>query len=141
VILCDTSGLLAAYDQQEPSGPAVRELLDAETGTLVVSPFVLAELDYMLLSRAGVQAELTLLNDLADDVFQVAAFTAQDAVRVAKLVEQHADLRLGIADAHTMILAAPDRYCTTRVLTFDQGHFRAVKPPQGGVFSVLPADL
>jgi uncharacterized protein len=141
VILCDTSGLLAAYDQQEPSGPAVRELLDAETGTLVVSPFVLAELDYMLLSRAGVQGELTLLNDLADDVYQVAAFTAQDAIRVAKLVEQYADLKLGISDAHTMILAAPDRYGTTRVLTFDQRHFRAVKPPQGGVFSVLPADL
>lgn len=141
MILCDTSGLLAAYDQQEPSGPAVRELLDAETGTLVVSPFALAELDYMLLSKAGVRAELTLLNDLADNVYQVAAFTAQDAVRVALLVEQYADLGLGISDAHTMILAAPERYGTTRVLTFDQRHFRAVKPPQGGVFTVLPADL
>jgi uncharacterized protein len=141
VILCDTSGLLAAYDQQEPSGPAVRELLDTETGTLVVSPFVLAELDYMLLSKAGVQAELTLLNDLADDVYQVAAFTAQDAVQVARLVDQYADLKLGISDAHTMILCGPDRYGTTRVLTFDQRHFRAVKPLQGGVFSVLPADL
>jgi uncharacterized protein len=36
---------------------------------------------------------------------------------------------------------APERYGTTRVLTFDQKHFRAVKPPQGGVFTVLPADL
>lgn len=141
MILCDTSGLLAAYDQQEPSGPAVRELLDAETGTLIVSPFVLAELDYMLLSRAGVRAELTLLNDLADNVYQVAAFTAQDAVRVAMIVDQYADLKLGISDAHTMILASPERYGTTRVLTFDQRHFRAVKPPQGGVFTVLPADL
>ena len=141
MILCDTSGLLAAYDQQEPSGPAVRELLDAETGTLVVSPFVLAELDYMLLSRAGVRAELTLLNDLADNVYQVAAFTAQDAARVAALVDQYADLRLGIADAHTMILATPERYGITRVLTFDHRHFRGVKPPQGGVFTVLPADL
>jgi uncharacterized protein len=141
VILCDTSGLLAAYDQQEPSGPAVRELLDAEAGTLVVSPFVLAELDYMLLSRAGVQAELTLLNDLADNVYQVAAFTAHDAASVATLVSQYADLKLGISDAHTMILAAAERYGTTRVLTFDQRHFRAVKPPQGGVFTVLPADL
>jgi uncharacterized protein len=141
VILCDTSGLLAAYDQQEASGPAVRELLDAETGTLIVSPFVLAELDYMLLSRAGVEGELTLLNDLVDNVYQVAAFTAQDAVRVARLVDQYADLKLGISDAHTMILAAPERYGTTRVLTFDQRHFRAVKPQQGGVFTVLPADL
>ena len=96
MIICDTSGLLAAYDRQEPDGPAVRELLDAETGALVVSPFVLAELDYMLLSRAGIQAELTLLDDLADDVYQVAAFTPQDAGRVARLAAQHADLKLGI---------------------------------------------
>jgi predicted nucleic acid-binding protein len=141
VIICDTSGLLAAYDQEEAAGPAVRDLLDAEAGTLVVSPFVLAELDYMLMSRAGIQAELTLLKDLADDVYQVAAFTRQDADRVEKLAARHADLKLGIADAHTMILAAPDRYGTTRVVTFDHKHFRAVKPPQGGVFTVLPADL
>lgn len=141
MIICDTSGLLAAYDEQEPDGPAIRELVDAEAGALVVSPFVLAELDYMLLSRAGIRAELTLLEDLADGVYQVAAFTSQDAERVARLAEQYEDLRLGIADAHTMILAAPDRYGTTRVLTFDHKHFRAVKPPQGGVFTVLPADL
>jgi predicted nucleic acid-binding protein len=141
VIICDTSGLLAAYDKEEPDGPAVRELLDAEAGALIVSPFVLAELDYMLLSRAGISAELILLNDFARGVYQVAAFTGQDAERAARLVEQHADLKLGIADAHTMILATADRYSTTRILTFDHKHFRAVKPLQGGVFTVLPADL
>jgi predicted nucleic acid-binding protein len=141
VILCDTSGLLAAYDQQEPSGPAVRELLDAEAGTLLVSPFVLAELDYLLLRRAGIQAELTLLHDLAENVYQVAGFTPEDAVRVATLVSRYSHLKLGIADAHTIILAAPQRYGTLRVLTFDHRHFRAVKPLQGGVFTVLPADL
>ena len=50
----------------------MRDLLDAETGTLVVSAFVLAELDYLLMSRAGIHAELTLVKDLADDVYQVA---------------------------------------------------------------------
>ena len=141
MIICDTSGLVAAYDKSEPAGPAVRELLDAEAGALVVSPFVLAELDYLLLSRAGVRAELTLLNDLANDVYQVAAFTGQDAERVAGLAEQHEALKLGIADAHTMILAAAERYRTKRILTFDHKHFRAVKPLDGGVFTILPADL
>jgi uncharacterized protein len=141
VILCDTSGLLAAYDEEEPQGDTVRELLDGEAGTLVVSPFVLAELDYMLMTRAGVEAELTLLADLANDVYQVATFTRQDAQRVAQLGKQYTDLKLGIADAHTMVLSAPDRYGTTRVATFDHKHYRAVKPPQGGVFTVLPADL
>ena len=141
MIICDTSGLVAAYDKAEPAGPAVRELLDAEAGALVVSPFVLAELDYLLLSKAGVRAELSLLNDLANDVYQVAGFTGQDAERVARLAEQHEALKLGIADAHTMILATAERYRTKRILTFDHRHFRAVKPLDGGVFTILPADL
>jgi uncharacterized protein len=50
-------------------------------------------------------------------------------------------VKLGIADAHTMTLTQPDRYGTRRILTLDHRHFRAVKPPQGGVFTILPADL
>ena len=41
----------------------------------------------------------------------------------------------------TMILAAAERYRTKRILTFDHKHFRAVKPLDGGVFTILPADL
>jgi predicted nucleic acid-binding protein len=140
VIICDTSGLLAAYDMDEPAGPAVRAVLEHEAGALVVSPFVLAELDYLLLTRAGPQAELILLDDLATDVYQVADFTPQDAAAVKSLAAQYLDLRLGIADAHSMALSGPARYGTKQILTFDERHFRAVKPPQGGVFTLLPAD-
>ncbi len=141
MIICDTSGLIAAYDETDPAGPTVRELLDAEAGALIVSPFVLAEVDYMILTRSGIQAELVLLDDLADGVYQVAEFTPADADRTAHLTRQYADLKLGIADAHTMSLTQPDRYATKRILTFDHRHFRAVKPQHGGVFTVLPADL
>jgi uncharacterized protein len=141
VIICDTSGLIAAYDESEPEGSAVRELLNADAGALIVSPFVLAEVDYMIMKRAGASAELILLNDLAAGVYQVAEFTALDAERIVNLARQYADLKLGIADAHTMSLTRPDRYDTKRILTFDHRHFRSVKPPQGGVFTILPADL
>jgi uncharacterized protein len=141
VIICDTGGLIAAYDERDPQGPAVRELLDADAGSLIVSPFVLAEVDYMIMHRSGPVAELVLLNDLADGVYQVAEFTAIDAGRTADLARRYADLKLGIAGAHTMSLTHPDRYGTMRILTFDHRHFRAVKPPQGGVFTILPADL
>jgi predicted nucleic acid-binding protein len=141
LIICDTSGLIAAYDQTDPEGQAVRDLLEDEAGSLIVSPFVLAEVDYMIMTRSGAEAELVLLNDLSDGVYQVAAFTALDAERVVALAQQYTDLKLGIADAHTMCLTRADRYDTRRILTFDHRHFRAVKPPQGGVFTVLPADL
>jgi uncharacterized protein len=29
---------------------------------------------------------------------------------------------------------------TRRILTFDERHFRVVRPLQGGVFTLLPAD-
>lgn len=141
MIICDTGGLIAGYDERDPDGPAVRELLDADAGSLIVSPFVLAEVDYMIMNRSGAAAELALLEDLADGVYQVAEFTQLDAERVARLSRQYADLKLGMADAHTMCLTSPDRYDTRRILTFDHRHFRAVKPPQGGVFTLLPADL
>lgn len=61
---------------------------------------MVAELGYMFMNRAGIRAELTLLSDLASDVYRVAAFTRQDAERVEKLAGQHANLKLGIADVH-----------------------------------------
>lgn len=141
MIICDTSGLIAAYDRDDPDGPAVRRLLEEDAGSLVVSPFVLAEVDYMILTRSGTAAELTLLDDLADGVYIVAEFTSLDAQRAAYLARQYAALKLGIADTHTMSITQPDRYATKRILTSDHRHFRAVKPPQGGVFTLLPADL
>jgi uncharacterized protein len=56
VIICDTSSLIATYDETDPEGSAVRELLDADAGALIVSPFVLAKVDYMLMTRSGLAA-------------------------------------------------------------------------------------
>jgi predicted nucleic acid-binding protein len=32
------------------------------------------------------------------------------------------------------------RYGTNRIVSFDERHFRAVTPLQGGAFTILPAD-
>jgi predicted nucleic acid-binding protein len=55
-----------------------------------------------------------------------------------KGVARYPDLRIGIADASLVILAA--RYRTTRLLTLDERHFRVVTPLHGGTFTILPAD-
>ena len=55
------------------------------------------------------------------------------------LVRRHRDLEIGLADASVAVLAG--RLGTTRVLTFDQRHFRALAPVQGGSFTILPADV
>lgn len=47
-------------------------------------------------------------------------------------------MRIGLADASLVILAA--RYGTTRLLTFDEKHFRVIRPLQADAFTLLPAD-
>lgn len=139
MIILDTSGLVAAYGQDQALGNEVRGVLNGEPGPLVLSPFVLAELDYMIATRLGVPAELDMLEDVAGGVYRLAEFTQHDAAQARSVVAKYADLKIGLADASIVVLAA--RHATTRLLTLDVRHFRAMKPLQGGSFTVLPADV
>ena len=56
----------------------------------------------------------------------------------AGVVERYSDLRIGLADASIVVLAA--KYGTTRVLTLDERHFRAMRPLHADAFTILPAD-
>jgi uncharacterized protein len=139
VIICDTSGLVAAYSATDKRSGQVAEILSAEPGSLILSPFVLAELDYLLDGRAGVRDELKLLGDVAAGIYSVAEFDRFDVGQAATLVERYSDMRIGLADASVVILAA--RFGTTRLLTFDEKHFRAIRPLHADAFTILPADL
>jgi predicted nucleic acid-binding protein len=57
---------------------------------------------------------------------------------VIELESRYSDLELGLADCALVILA--ERYDTTRILSFDERHFRVVTPLHAGAFTVLPAD-
>ena len=45
MIIADTSGLLASFNDREPQHHRVRRCLEETTEALVVSPYILAELD------------------------------------------------------------------------------------------------
>lgn len=138
MIIADTSGLIAAFGVDSDRHRQARAAFENDPGPVILSPFVLAELDYLLLSRAGVKAELQLLQEVAGGVYELASFGRADVSRAAQVAERYADLRLGLADASIIVLA--DRYRTTRLLTFDERHFRAVRPLSAPAFTLLPAD-
>ncbi len=138
MILLDTSGLLAALSpDQAHHGPA-RAALAAETPPYVLSPFVLAELDYLTRTRGSVRAELALLDQVASEAYELAPFGAEDVAEAAKVIHRYRDLELGLADASLVVLAA--RYGTERILTLDERHFRALQARDGRPFVLLPAD-
>jgi predicted nucleic acid-binding protein len=137
VILCDTSGLLANYDRSDRQHAPVHRIL-AQPDRRILSPFVLAELDYLIARIAGQDAELLTLDDVARGVYEVAGFTTGDVASAKAVIERYPALELGLADASIVVLA--DRYQCYDVLTLDQRHFRTVSAPNGRPFRLLPTD-
>lgn len=137
MIVADTSGLLALFDTSEPAHDAVRKVVDAEREPMVVSPFVVAELDYLVATRIGVDAELSVLRELASGAYDVATVDTAALERCADIVERYRDQALGVADASNVVLA--ERHATRTLLTLDRRHFDVVRPLSGGRFRCLPA--
>lgn len=137
MILLDTSGLLAALDAGQRSHEESAASLTAARPPLLLSPFVLAELDYLLASRVGHAARTSLLAEVGRSAYLLQEMTGADVVRAQAIVERHADLGVSLADASIVVLA--ERHGVRDVLTLDERHFR-VLTAAGKPFRLLPAD-
>lgn len=134
-VVCDTSGLVAAYDRKDSRHRDVVDFLDGLHEPLILSPFVAAEIDYLLTKYAGTADPF--LADLADGVYQVEFVSQPDFAEIVAVNSRYRDLKLGLADASNIVLAA--RHVTVRILTFDHRDFRAVTPLRAGeAFVLLP---
>ncbi len=137
-LILDAAPLVALADRQDPLGPQVETLLQQESGELIVPAPVTAEVDYLLGRRLGRRARLAFLDDLAAGRFTVGCLEADDHGIVVDLERRYADLDVGLADLSVVVLA--ERWSTRRLLTFDDRHFRALRPLGGGQFTLLPID-
>lgn len=139
MIILDTGGLYAFLDADDADHDAAGAVVDTDPGPFILSPFVLAEADYLVQRRLGVPAECALLDDVDAGVYTLVAFGDDDVIQAAALVKQYADLGIGITDASVAVVAA--RYRTLDLLSTDERHFRAIRPLRGGdAFRLLPYD-
>ena len=138
MILLDTSGLLAAmFSDQRMHADCKRALLAAEPPR-ILSPFIIAELDYLILKYGGIDAEIAFLEELESGAYELAPFEYHDISEARRTVERYRDLRIGLADASLVVLA--ERYDTRELLTLDERHFRAMRPTTRRSVRILPAD-
>jgi predicted nucleic acid-binding protein len=135
-VIVDTSALLAFFDADEPDHQAVSAVLGGATEPLVVSPYVVAELDYLVASRLGVSAELAVLRELAGGAWDLPAFDPEDLAKATAVIERFADQDIGVADASNVVLA--ERFRTRTIVTLDRRHFDVLRPLSGGRFRILP---
>jgi predicted nucleic acid-binding protein len=115
-----------------------RRLLTAPPGTspLVVSPYVVAELDYLIRSRLGVDTELAVLRELASGAWELPSISPIDLTDIAALIERYADRKIGVTDGSLVVLA--ERYRTQTIMTLDRRHFDVLRTLSGQRFTVLP---
>lgn len=138
MILVDTSGLLAALDAGERHHAAAAAALRETPGPLLLSPFVLAELDYLIRRRVSASAADALLRQVSAGALRLEAMGPGDVGAATRIMDRYADHDIGLTDASIVVLAL--RYGVHDVLTLDERHFRAMLGPADRPFRVLPAD-
>lgn len=136
MILADTSGLLCLFNVREPQHAAVRDIVAQDVEPLVLSPYVVAELHYLISSRLGHGAELAVLSELATPAYTHACLDREDLRACADVIARHSDASLGVTDASLLVLA--DRLGIDRVLTLDRRHFSTARTPNGRGLTLLP---
>ncbi len=136
MIVVDTGVLYAYFDAGDPHQAEAAALLEDPDETCIISPFVIAELDYFVLSRFGLRAEMAMLEELLDGSYELPQITRLDVAACTAVLSRYADNHIGVTDASLVILA--DRYGTTRIATYDRRHFTTMRGLDGRPFDILP---
>ncbi|WP_120004163.1 PIN domain-containing protein [Nesterenkonia muleiensis] len=135
-MIVDTSALIAYFDADEPDQARVAAVLESTEESLVVSPYVIAEVDYLLSSRLGPDYAVAALRQLASGAWELAEIGVKELQDIADFAERYSDFPIGAADASNAVLA--ERYGTDKIATLDHRLFRAIKTPAGRPLGVLP---
>jgi len=135
-MIVDTSALLAYFDRNEPSHDRVMRVIDNTDESLVVSPYIVAELDYLVLTRHGSSAERSVIAELASGAWELAQMSTNRVQDALQVVKKYADQPVGLADASNLVLA--ETYRTRRIATLDRRHFSVMRFSDGGVPEMLP---
>ncbi len=97
---------------------------------------VVTEVAYLLETRLGWMSEVRFLGDLAAGNFITEPVLAGDWIRIAELVAEYRDLRLGTVDAS--VIATAERLGATVIATLDRRDFSVVRPKHTAAFELVP---
>jgi uncharacterized protein len=139
VIVADTSFLYALLDRRDACHAAAAEWYASADDDVATTPLVLAEIDHLARTRAGSAAVGAFRADVRGGAYLVEWWptAAREAAAVA---ERYADAGVSLTDGSLVGLA--DRLAISRIATFDDRHFRVLRPLQRGAasFTLVPLD-
>jgi uncharacterized protein len=139
VILVDTNVLYALADRSDKHHARCADWLQRTPDVLMVPATVLAETCYLIDGTLGPTAEAAFLDSVGmgpDYTFQLVDLVDSDLRRMAGLVRQYADLRLGGTDAS--VVAICERLGIATVATVNLRDFATVRPRHVPAFITVP---
>jgi predicted nucleic acid-binding protein len=124
MIVADTGGVLALLDRDDRHHARVVDLFRRDPNWIL--PWaILPEVDYLAGKLLGEPVARAFVNDLKGGLFAVDANADLDLQRAAELLEEYADLHIGLVDA--VVMAQAERHQARIIVTMDARHFRAVR--------------
>jgi hypothetical protein len=134
-LIVDANVLVAVMNKRDKRHAEMRALLAGRVDRFVVTPYVVAEVTYLLQKYAGAHAEIQFMEAVRDGAFHEEQNTPTDTARIIELMRQFADFPLGAADAS--IIAIAERLNVRDIATADK-HFHAVKTKGLAYLNILP---
>lgn len=133
-LILDTGPIVALLDRSDPDHDRCVALIDSATERRVVPICVLVEVEHQVRPWRG--AFERLMVDVKAGLIDVHAPDAGELARAAVLVEEYADLPLGLVDA--TVMACVERLRESKLATLDRRHFSIVRPARREYLQLLP---
>jgi uncharacterized protein len=143
IVIGDTSGLVSAFNADDPGQEAARSAFQRASVT-VISPLVIAEIEHIMTRNIDRNAAHEAIDWLLAQERKKRVLVPESAapvLRRGRIIEgKYAALRLDLADSVNVVLAA--EYETDCILTLDRRDFRAIRPlTHHPAFRLWPDDL
>jgi len=133
-VLADTGPIVAILSRRDQYHRTCVEALRDLPGPLFTCWPVVTEAAWLL--RRDSNAVQQLLNSLDSGFLELLPLTTSDAKPIASVLKKYRYIRIQLADATLVHLAARDGFDT--IFTLDQRDFSVYRLPKGRVFRVIP---
>ncbi len=133
-VLADTGPIVAILSRRDQHHRTCVEALRDLPGPLFTCWPVITEAAWLL--RRDGNAVQKLLNSIDTGFLELLHLTVSDAKPIASILKKYSDIRIQLADAALVHLAARDGLNT--IFTLDQRDFSVYRLPKGRTFHVIP---
>ena len=136
-VLADTGPIVAILSRRDQYHRVCVEALREMPGPLFTCWPVITEAAWLV--RRDANAVQKLLDSVSGGLFELLPLNTDDAKPIAAIMKKYRDIRIQLADAALVHLAARDGMDT--IFTLDQRDFSVYRLPKGKAFRILPASF